>query len=119
METNDLMRRLARSSGVGRAFGPSFEKGDVLVIPVAVVAGGGGYGATERTDEPNPNAAPPGTGGGAGGLSFPLGVYEVTADHVRFVPAFDLTRMVVAAIGLLKFAVGRWRRVADRRAAEH
>ena len=117
MDAQQLMERLSHVPAVGRSFGPAFERGEVLIIPVALVAGGGGFGESEDAPGRNPHAAPPGIGGGMGGLSLPLGVYEVTAAGVRFVPAFDLTRIVTATIGLVKFAVGMWRRVADRRAA--
>ena len=102
MDTEMMMRRLSRTSPMGRSFGPVYEKGDVLVIPVAFVAGGGGMGQTEGSEELKPHSPPPGFGGGSGGVSIPLGVYEVKGDSVRFVPAFDLTLIVLATIGLIR-----------------
>lgn|SRR5487761_994947 len=115
MDTDTILERLSRASPIGRSFGPTYEKGDVLVIPVALVAGGGGMGQTEGSDEPKSHAPPPGFGGGTGGFSLPLGVYEVKGDRVRFVPAFDLTRIIVATLGLLKLVAGMRRRRAAHR----
>ncbi|MHB8330517.1 MAG: hypothetical protein ACYDD6_12995 [Acidimicrobiales bacterium] len=135
MDLKDLMRRASRTVGVGRAFGPSYDQGSTLVIPVAIVAGGGGGGGDEWPAPRDPVSTPgaeepdaaghaltaPGSGnghltakrgnarssGGAGfgGVALPLGVYVVQGERVRFVPAFDATRLVLAAIGLLRLVV--------------
>ena len=44
MDTQELMSRMSENLSVRRAFGSAYEKAGLLVIPVALVAGGGGGG---------------------------------------------------------------------------
>jgi hypothetical protein len=44
MDTQDLISRMSENLSVRRAFGAAYEKDGLLVIPVALVAGGGGGG---------------------------------------------------------------------------
>ncbi len=44
MGAQELMSRLSENLSVRRAFGAAYEKDGLLVIPVALVAGGGGGG---------------------------------------------------------------------------
>lgn len=99
----------ATDAAVGRAFGPVIERGDVLVIPVAWVAGGGGAGGNGEgpgdevgAGQPAPPGASAASGGGFGGFAWPLGVYVVRNGDVRWVPAFDVTRLALAGIMLLR-----------------
>ena len=90
---------------VRRAFGDPIESGGTTIVPVAVVGGGGGGGEDVRpnsTSTENGSAARTSGGGGWGGVSYPLGVYVIKDGDVRFVPAWDLTRVVVAALALLR-----------------
>ena len=41
MDVEKLLARTADNVSVRRAFGPAYEKDGLLIIPVAVVAGGG------------------------------------------------------------------------------
>ena len=50
-----------------------------------------------------------GSGGGFGGVAWPLGVYVVRDGTVRWVPAIDVTRLVLSA-GALVRALTRARR---------
>lgn len=115
----ELLDRMAENVSVRRSFGEAYEREGLLIIPVALVAGGGGGGegpmkppATGRTRaietaEPA-NGAPPdsqlptGTGGGFGGLVLPVGVYVVKSDQVRWVPAFDTTLIALASLGVVR-----------------
>jgi hypothetical protein len=66
-----------------------------------VIGGGGaGGGGSDASD----------AGGGWGGVSWPLGVYEIRDGHVRWVPALDVTRLAVAGIALARAVVRRRRR---------
>lgn len=95
MTTTELLRRIDESISGGRSFGPAFERDDCLVIPVALVFGGGGGGR----DETEPGDAAPvderprrgpfrktGEGGGFGLVSWPIGVYVVKDGEARWRP---------------------------------
>jgi uncharacterized spore protein YtfJ len=109
---------------VRRAFGAAYEKDGALIIPVAMVAGGGGGGTSRarraeeaaRSDRsPQPGATAQGAtpqdpdradaGGGFGGLVLPTGVYVVKGDQVRWVPAVDVTVLVLASLSLVRMLV--------------
>ena len=83
--------RLKASGDVKVVFGePQVIEGKTIV-PVASVAYGFGGGT---------GGGPQGEGhGGGGGLRVkPLGVLEITADHTRFVPIVNATRLATMAI---------------------
>jgi uncharacterized spore protein YtfJ len=113
---------------VRRAFGAAYEQDGTLIIPVALVAGGGGAG-TSRTGRHNPatggrpegdndpahgsaprDPEPKDAGGGFGGLVMPTGVYVVKGDQVRWVPAVDTTIVVLASLGLVRLLARAWTR---------
>jgi uncharacterized spore protein YtfJ len=111
MDVQTLMEKATSALSVSRVFGPAYERDGTLVIPVAFIAGGGGGGANDGPqgdagDGRSPGAAA-GQGGGFGLVSWPLGVYVVREDGVRFVPAVDATRIVIAGLGLLKLLARR------------
>ena len=122
MDTQELMSRIAENLSVGRAFGTAYEKDGLLVIPVALVAGGGG-GALSPEDQgrrPASAAAPDsttrsGSGGGFGGLVLPIGAYVVKDDQVRWVPAVNVTVIVLASLSLLRVLARLWTRDRRRR----
>ena len=133
MDAGNLLDKVSDHLSVRRAFGVAYEKDGTLIIPVALVAGGGGAG-TSRTSRGNPatgrrpegddpphDAAPQDpeprdAGGGFGGLVLPSGVYVVTGDQVRWVPAVDTTIVVLASLGLVRLLARAWtrRRLAAR-----
>ena len=47
-------------------------------------------------------AAARGSGGGLGGVTWPLGVYGIREGRVRWVPAVDVTRVVLGALTLVR-----------------
>ena len=122
MNTRELLDSMAENISVRRSFGAAYEREGLLIIPVALVAGGGGGGegpikppATGHTRaiEPAESAkgAPPdsqpltGTGGGFGGLVLPVGVYVVKGDQVRWVPAFDATLIALASLSVVRVSL--------------
>ena len=133
MNTRELLNRATEGLSVGRAFGAAYEKDGLLVIPVAIVAGGGGGGegpvspparradAATRTGGEGPgdheHALPLGSGGGFGGLVLPIGAYVVKGDTVRWVPAIDVSRVLLAGLGVVRLLV-RSRTVARLRRTE-
>jgi uncharacterized spore protein YtfJ len=136
MDAESLLGKEADNISVRRAFGTAYEKDGMLIIPVAIVAGGGGAG-TARTRRGNPAARPdsppePGegatalgvtpqdsgpmdAGGGFGGLVLPSGAYVVKGDQVRWVPAVDVTIVILASLSLARVFARTWTRRRRRR----
>src|SRR5499427_9952372 len=127
MDVGNLLMKVSDNLSVRRAFGAAYEKDGVLIIPVAMVAGGGGGGtARPRQGKPAgrpgsppgdgpaaPGAAPPDSertdsGGGFGGLVLPAGAYVVKGDQVRWVPAVDMNIVVLASLGLVRVLARTW-----------
>ncbi len=134
MDVENLLAKVADNLSVRRAFGEAYEKDGTLIIPVAIVAGGGGGGTghNRRGDQaagPGAPGAPdaPGAsdaardstpqdsgrteaGGGFGGLVLPSGAYVVNGDQVRWVPAVDVTITVLASLTLVRLLARTWTR---------
>jgi hypothetical protein len=129
MDVGDLLAKAGDNFSVRRAFGAAYEKDGILIIPVAIVAGGGG-GGTARPRGDKPAAGPDGppeagltvrdatpqdpegmdAGGGFGGLVLPAGAYVVKGDQVRWVPAVDVTIVVLASLSLVRVLARAWSR---------
>ena len=144
MDAENILAKVSENLSVRRAFGAAYEKDGVLIIPVALVAGGGGGGTSRprpgnsaaRPDGPaEPDAAPQDSGpmdsgpvdagpvdagrmdarrtdagGGFGGLVMPAGAYVVKGDQVRWVPAVDVTIVVLASLSLVRILARAWSR---------
>ena len=129
MDVENILARASEHLSVRRAFGPAYEKDGLLIIPVAVVAGGGGAGTARA--RPGSSAGlpdnPPGeggtaddatpqdsggsdTGGGFGGLVLPSGAYVVKGDQVRWVPAVDVTIVALVSLSLVRVLARTWTR---------
>jgi uncharacterized spore protein YtfJ len=132
MDVETILAKAAENLSVRRAFGTAYERGDMLIIPVALVAGGGGGGAGTGRTPSDDSAAPPGTGpaghdaasqdpdrtgagGGFGGLVLASGVYVVKGDQVRWVPAVDVTIVALASLSLVRMLARTWTRRGKRR----
>ena len=74
---------------VDRVFGQPYEKDGVTVIPAAAVRGGGGGGEGEDEQQGG------GLGGGFGMTARPVGAYQIKGDEVTWIPAADVTRVIV------------------------
>ena len=135
MDAEIILARIAENLSIRRAFGAAYEKDGMLIIPVALVAGGGGGGTgTPRTrsggsaarpdDSPGAgsaeqDAAPKDSGrtdagGGFGGVVLPSGAYVVKGDQVRWVPAVDTTILVLATLSLVRVLARAWSRRRGR-----
>ena len=129
MDVENLLAKASENFSVRRAFGAAYEKDGMLIIPVALVAGGGG-GGTSRPRPGHPAGRPDGSaepdatpqdagsadaGGGFGGLIMPTGAYVVKGDQVRWVPAVDVTIVVLASLSLARVLA----RVLSRRRGNH
>lgn len=71
-----------------RVIGEPYEKNGVTVIPVIAASGGGGGGEGTGPDGQ-------GTGGGIGLSVKPLGAFVIKGDDVRWLPAVDVTRVII------------------------
>jgi len=134
MDVGKLLTKVSDDLSVRRAFGTAYEKDDMLIIPVALVAGGGGAG-TARPRRRDPAAGPGGlpeedpaghdaapqdseqtdAGGGFGGVVLPAGTYVVKDGQVRWVPAVDVTIVVLASVSLVRVLARTWTRSRRRR----
>ena len=132
MDAGNLLEKVSDNLSVRRAFGTAYEKDGMLIIPVAIVAGGGGAGTARarrgnlagpdglaEEDSAAHDAAPqaPGqmdAGGGFGGLVLPAGVSVVKGDQVRWVPAVDVTIVVLASLSLAWVLARTWARRPGR-----
>jgi uncharacterized spore protein YtfJ len=120
MDIGNLLAKTSEDLSVRRAFGTAYEKDGMLIIPVAIVARGGG-GGTARTrrspaagtgsasdagavahDGAPHDSVPMEAGGGFGGLVLPSGAYVIKGDQVRWVPAVDVTIVALAALSLAR-----------------
>lgn len=88
-----IIDRLRKATGVERVFGEPIERGGQTIVPVASVRAGGGGGGGGGSDERTTGS---GEGGGFGAVSRAAGVYVITESNVKWKPAIDVTRLVVA-----------------------
>ena len=91
-------------------FGEPYEKDGVTVIPASHVRGGGGGGSAPEGDGEG------GAGGGVGLDARPAGAFVIKAGEVTWVPAFDLSRIVILGQVLMIVAILSWRSVARAKA---
>jgi uncharacterized spore protein YtfJ len=131
MDVGKLLMKVSDDLSVHRAFGTAYEKDGMLIIPVALVTGGGGggVGRPRHGDPPAglpeespagdgatpPDSEPTDAGGGFGGLVLPSGAYVVKDGQVRWVPAVDPTIVVLASLSLVRVLARTWTRSRRRR----
>lgn len=90
-----------------RVFGDPVHADGVVVVPVAVVLGGGGLGGGSGND------GEAGEGGGIALRARPVGAFVIEDGTVRWRPALDLDRLVAwVGIAVLTYV---WRRSRDKR----
>jgi uncharacterized spore protein YtfJ len=128
MDVESLLARASENLSVRRAFGEAYEKDGMLIIPVALVAGGGGGGTgparvrggdpagglgdspSAGHDEQSRDCGRTDAGGGFGGLVLPSGAFVVKDGQVRWIPAVDVTIAVVASLSLVRVLARTLRR---------
>jgi uncharacterized spore protein YtfJ len=101
-QIGNLLTQIQGSARVTTAVGEPVQVGDRVIIPVAEVAyggGGGGGTTTESTAEENR-----GSGGGGGVRIRPLGCWSIGPDGERWIPALDVTRLLMVG-GAVAIAV--------------
>jgi uncharacterized spore protein YtfJ len=119
MENENFVENIAtpleHNASVKTVYGEPIVADGKTIIPVAQVAFGfgGGFGQKARssqqaaagTDTEVPQGEK-GAGGGGGMYARPKGVYEVSAQGTRFIPANNLKQLLLA--GLVGFLVRGW-----------
>jgi uncharacterized spore protein YtfJ len=107
---DEMLKRLNASS----VFGEPVREGATTVVPVAEVfygfGAGGGYGkpAEGKATEDGAKDAPGeggGSGGGGGGRAKPIGYIRLSADGAEFEPIQDQSRIAVAGITMVAWAI--------------
>jgi uncharacterized spore protein YtfJ len=98
-----LIERMQEKFTARIVYGEPIEKDGAVLLPAVWVAGGGG-GGSEVGDEDGLERG----GGGFGLFARPSGSWVVTGDGARWVPAVDLTAVVVAA-SLVAMSMIRYR----------
>ena len=110
-----LASHLEHNASVKNVYGEPVNADGRTVIPVAKVAFGlgGGYGNTkENKGETDGQAKGTGAGAGGGMYAIPKGVYEISSQGTRFIPADNFRQFLLGlAAGLLiRSLFGRRRR---------
>lgn len=90
MNVDEMMQGARDALTIRRVFGEPIERGDVTVIPVARVQGASGGGGGHDA------AGDGGEGGGFAVRVKPVGVYVIEHGRVRWVPAIDPVRALLA-----------------------
>lgn len=112
--------QLVDNIGVKSVFGEPIEEDGVVIIPVAQVEYGFGYGGgygnnpnageiedgadQEAADEEQPGEGG-GGGGGAGGRATPRGFIRITPEGVNYEPISDNDRVPLAGILMIVWSV--------------
>ena len=89
-----LVERMQQRFSAQIVYGDPVEKDGTVLLPAVWVAGGGGGGSGEQPDSQ-------GEGGGFGLFARPSGSWVVTDEGAKWIPAIDLTAIVLAGSVLL------------------
>jgi uncharacterized spore protein YtfJ len=129
----DTLDSFLSAATVEAVFGEPVEHGDALIIPMAEILSGVGFGMGyysgganyDDEDEPdqtsNRGTGAGGTGGGGGGggrvLSRPVGVIIASQEGIRVEPVVDVTKIALAALTAAGFMTAMMMRMANPRKA--
>lgn len=93
---------LQSRASVKKVFGEPINAHGKTIVPVAQIAFGfgGGFGKGNQNSEAAhmPTGSGEGAGGGGGMYARPKGVYEITEQGTRFIPASRVRPLVFAAV---------------------
>lgn len=108
MAIEEMLKNIADRVGavatVNTAFGEPRVMDHRALIPVALVVGGFGGGGGEGTmpaGEEGKQQQGSGGGGGGGFAVRPLAVLEVSEQQTRIIPILDMTKIILATMGLI------------------
>jgi uncharacterized spore protein YtfJ len=114
------IEELLNNSGVEKVYGEPIEHGEVVVIPVAEVIVGAGFGAGSgvgpQEDESNKGGGAA-SGGGGRAFSRPVAVIIATPDGVRVEPVIDPTKILLGALTASGFILAMMGRMINPRKA--
>ena len=91
-----IVERMQERFSAQIVYGDPIEKDGTVLLPAAWVAGGGGFGSDTREGSDSR-----GEGGGFGLFARPAGSWVVTSEGAHWVPAIDLTAILVVGSFLL------------------
>jgi uncharacterized spore protein YtfJ len=112
MENENFIERIAKgfsqNTSVKYLYGDPIQSGNKTIIPVASIAygfgGGYGLGPNAKKNNSNTNVSAEGDpsaegAGGGGGLRATLkGVYEITPEATRFIPANNTKQLLTGIV---------------------
>lgn len=112
MENDNFIERIAKgisqNTSVKYVYGDPIQSGNKTIIPVASIAygfgGGYGQGPDKKKNTTNTNAAidgapnAEGAGGGGGVRATLKGVYEITPEATRFIPASNTKQLLTGIV---------------------
>jgi len=107
MAVQDMLKTISDRVGgiatVNTVFGEPRVQNGRAIIPVAAVIGGFGAGGGEGKMPATEQGQQEGSAGGGGGwfMLRPLAVLEVTDQQTRLIPILDLTKIILASLGLV------------------
>lgn len=111
-----LLSQVAGAARVESVYGESREAAGKTIIPVAKVSycggGGGGTGKQGQTGEGLQEGV--GGGGGLGVKVEPLGCFVITEQAERWVPAVDVTKLLMAGALVAIAAIWTLKKIATR-----
>ncbi|HEX2293511.1 MAG TPA: hypothetical protein VHH55_09365 [Gaiellaceae bacterium] len=96
----EILEGARDAMNVRRVYGDPVEQEGVTVIPAAVVGGGGGGGGDSEQNG----------GAGFGVRAKPAGAYVIRGQEVTWVPAVDVTRIVLYSLVAMLLAAALLRR---------
>lgn len=95
---------------VDRVYGEPYQSNGVTLIPAASIRGGFGGGEGEGSED-----TPAGSGGGMGISARPVGAFQIKGDQVSWIPAVDLSRIIVMGQVVVVIAALVIRSIARKR----
>jgi hypothetical protein len=104
VEPKEAFRSVREGLSARQVFGEPVARDGVTVIPAATVIGaGGGGGGSNRSGKGDAGAGEPATGAGMGfGLvAWASGAFEIREGGVVWRPTLDVTRTLLAALGVV------------------
>lgn len=112
MAIQDMLKSVSDNIGtratVNTVFGEPRVMDGRALIPIAMVAGGFGAGGGEgKRPSLEEGTQEEGSGGGGGGgfAVRPLAVLEVADGQTKLIPILDMTKVILAGIGILGTAL--------------
>lgn len=109
MKIDDIIAQAKDTISVTKVYGEPYQQNGVALIPAASIRGGFGGGEGEGREEGEEASFGTGQGGGGGVIARPVGAYKIDGKDVEWVPATDVTRVIMMAqlVGIIALMVIR------------